>query len=159
VVEEIGKQFDALMQVWNNYPLLQRFILSHAVIREEKETRMEVIFQNYVQPEFRAFFRFIVRRNHAGILPSVYKSFSQLQDDYLNRRRVKIISPFPLDEQYYQRFHALLTRVFTQNIILTPVVDPGIIGAFIINSDSFQVDCSIRHELEALRKTFLSSIE
>ncbi|MEW5801138.1 MAG: ATP synthase F1 subunit delta [bacterium] len=154
VVAEIGKQFDWLMEVWNNYPLLQRFFLSYAVFREEKEAKLESIFQKDMHPAFRSFFRFMVRRNHAGILPAVHKSFNQLQDDYFNRRRVKIISPFPLDDQYYQRFHTLLTGFFTQDVILTPVVDPEIIGGFIVNSDSFHIDCSIRHELEALRKYF-----
>jgi len=153
LVEEIGKQFDWFMQAWNDYPLLQKFFLSYAVVREEKEAKIAAIFQNYTHPAFRSFFRFMVKRNHTRILPLIYKTFGQFQDDYFQRRRVRIISPFPLDDQYYQRFHALLTKYFTgQSIILTPVVEPDILGGFIVKSDSFHIDCSIKHELDALRK-------
>jgi len=155
LVEEIGKQFDWFMQLWNDYPVLQKFFLSHAVVREEKEAKITIIFQEVTHPAFLAFFRFMVKRNHARILPLIYKSFGEFQDDYFQRRRVKIISPFPLDDRYYQRFHALLTKYFTnQSIILSPVVEPEILGGFIIKSDSFHIDCSIKHELDALRKHF-----
>ena len=155
LVEEIGKQFDWFMQVWNDYPLLQKFFLSPVVGRKEKEAEVTAIFRESMHPAFRSFFLFMVRRNHTGVLPLIYKSFGQLQDDYFKKSRVKIISPFPLDGQYQQRFHALLTRFFTgQSIILTPVVDPEILGGFIVKSDSFHIDCSIKHELDRLRKHF-----
>ncbi|MCL6582499.1 MAG: ATP synthase F1 subunit delta [bacterium] len=154
LVEEIGEQFGQLIQAWTDYPLLRKFFLSQAITREEKTAKLESIFAPSLHPAFRSVIRFMIRWNHIGILPLVYKSFSHLQDSYLNIHRVRIISSFPLDEQYYQRFQTLLSKVFTQNIILTPIVDPQILGGFIINSDSFHIDCSIKHELELLRKRF-----
>ncbi|MEW6379992.1 MAG: ATP synthase F1 subunit delta [bacterium] len=154
LVEEIGEQFGQLMEVWNEHTLLRNFFLSQAITREVKAAKIESIFDKYLHPAFRSFIRLMIRWNHTGVLPFVYRNFSQLQDEYLNNQRVRVISPFPLDDRYYERFHALLTRVFTQNIILTPVVDPQILGGFIINSDTFHIDCSIKHELEIMRKRF-----
>ena len=61
---------------------------------------------------------------------------------------------FPLENHHFQQFQTLLNQAFSQNLILTPEVDQELLGGFIISSEFFRIDCSIKHEMEILRKRF-----
>ena len=154
LVEEIGQQFEWFLQVWNSHKLLRDFFLCQALAKEEKEKKLETLFSGYLHPVFLIFLRAVMRRNHAASFPFIYQQFEELLDNYFNKHRVKIISPFPLDEGYYQQFYSLLTQFSSQNIILTPEINPEILGGFIISSNTFHIDCSIKRELKTLRKRF-----
>ncbi len=154
IMVEIGRQFEWFMQVWDNNKLLRDFFLCHSLTRGDKEKKLERIFSQHLHPVFLIFFRLLIRRHHCGIISFIFQNFEQLQDSYYNRHHVNLISPFPLEEKYFQQFHALLSQFISQNIILTPIVDPEILGGFIISSDTFRIDCSIKREMEIFRKRF-----
>jgi F-type H+-transporting ATPase subunit delta len=154
LVEEIGQQFEWFLEVWNNHELLRDFFLCQALSKEEKKKKLETLFSGYLHPAFLIFLQAVMHRNHGAFLPTIYQQLEELLDNYCNKHRVKIISPFPLDEEYYQQVHSLLTQFSSQNIILTPEINPEILGGFIISSNMFHIDCSINRELKTLRKRF-----
>ena len=154
LVEEIGQQFEWFLKVWNDHKLLRDFFLCQALAKEEKKKKLETLFSGYLHPAFLIFLRAVMHRHHAAFLPFIYQQFEGFLDTYFNKHRVKIISPFPLDEKYYKQFHSLLTQFSSQNIILTPEINPDILGGFIISSNMYHIDCSINRELKTLRKRF-----
>lgn len=156
LLEEISQQFEWFMKIWGNEQLLRDFFACHAIGKDEKISKLESLFNEYLHPAFLNFFRRIIRRGHCGTLPYMYQHFQKFLDRHYDKHYVQIISPFPIEDRYYHQFYHFLQQSLSQNIVLTPVIDPEVLGGFIISSDTFRIDCSIRHELEFLQRRFYS---
>lgn len=153
LIEEIGHQFNTFIELWQTHQLMREFFVCHNVTREEKQDKLEKLFGQLLHPAFIIFLRFLIRKNHCQTIPFIYQHYQEMLDDHLNKQRVQIISPFALNDSYYQKFETMLTTLFPKDtILLSPVVDPEILGGFIINSHTFRIDCSIKHELEMIRQ-------
>jgi F-type H+-transporting ATPase subunit delta len=60
----------------------------------------------------------------------------------------------PLDENTRKNLMEVLHRDLDYTIELIELIDPDVIGGFIINLDDKKYDASIRRQLDRLSKTF-----
>ncbi len=74
-----------------------------------------------------------------------------------NIRRVQVVSAMPLDPSVEQRIKDIVkSHIDGGTIEFSSVVDPALIGGFIVNIDNERLDASLRSEFEHLRQSLIN---
>jgi F-type H+-transporting ATPase subunit delta len=102
-----------------------------------------------------AFTRLLVTKGREGELPEIITSFIKQYKQYKNIHVVKLTTATPVSEEVK---NALIGRVKQtsdmQNIELETIVDPSIIGGFVLQTGDKLVDASIAYELQEISRQF-----
>lgn len=72
-----------------------------------------------------------------------------------DEERIRVITPFPLTEEQKAIIHEKLKRVVPEPFTLEEEIDPSLIGGIVILWGELLIDCSIKTQLERLRKRIL----
>ena len=102
-----------------------------------------------------AFAHLLVNKGRERELPEIITAFIRQYKEYKNIHVVKLTTAAPISDEVK---NALVDRVKQtggmQNIELETVVDPNIIGGFILQTGDKLVDASISYDLREISKQF-----
>ena len=102
-----------------------------------------------------AFNRLLVAKGREGELPEIINAFVKQYKEYKNIYVVKLTTAAPVSESVKA---AIVDRVKQtsnmDNIELETVVNPDIIGGFVLQTGDKLVDASIAYELQEISREF-----
>src|SRR5687767_10449579 len=155
VLEEVQadmKSFDKVLG--ENRPLLN--VLRSPIIKHyKKKNVLEALFRGRFNDLTVSFFRIITEKNREKLLPLIAKEFHDVYNEYHGIGKVSVITAVPLDNELREEIISLAKKVTgTPKVEMKEEVDPGIIGGFILNAGSQQIDSSIKHKLKTLQLSF-----
>ena len=82
--------------------------------------------------------------------------FSSMTDEVSHKRRVRVISAFPLNPVQKERLRETLKDYLKLEVTIGNEVDPGILGGFVCYTDSIKIDMSLKKDLNKLRSRVLT---
>ena len=153
----IQKSFDDFMHLWEKQPLVRGFIQCNAIDRFTRKGKIRALFEAQVHHSFLCFLERLIDNNHSDLLPGIYNIFSSMTDEVGKRRKVRVISAFPMNDTQKKRLKETLENSLKLDVILQNEVDPGILGGFVCYTDSIKIDMSIKKDLERLKSRILST--
>ena len=121
-------------------------------IREASKAKALVDCDPARGAEMRAFLLFLASRGRTAFLPGI---LAALRDETDRRRgivRATVWSADPLDEERLGRLRAWAERREGMKCELEARIDPGVIGGFRMRLGDEMVDCSLRRQLDLLRR-------
>ena len=99
------------------------------------------------------FFALIVERHRAPLVAVMADNYEKLIDADLRRLRARVRSAIALDGDERKRLRGTLTKRFqVDEVVFEEVVDPTLLGGFVVETDTIVLDASLRHELDTLRR-------
>jgi len=131
-------------------------LLQNPVIKHDKKLDILTgIFSGKVHSLTLAFFDIITRKNREAILVSVAREFHNAYNNYKGIGKAKVTTAIPLDDKLRADIEQLVRRYSDKKQIeLIEVVDPELIGGFVLNVGDRQVDASIKSKLKTLKVSF-----
>jgi F-type H+-transporting ATPase subunit delta len=155
VLEEVHadmKSFDKVLG--ENRPLLN--VLRSPIIKHyKKKNVLEALFRGRYNELTMSFFRIITEKNREEILPLIAKEFHNAYNEHKGIGKASVTTAVPLDSELRGEILTLARKVIGKpNVELKEEVDPAIIGGFILNAGSQQIDSSIKHKLKILQLNF-----
>lgn len=130
-----------------------RVIMSSPVIREGKKQRiLRALFGESIHPLNMAYMQIIVRKQRAALLPGIAKAFLSVFKEAMGIVPVTVITASRIDEKLKSKVMKVAGNLTDQQIEFHELVDPAIIGGFILNLGDRQYDASIRKKLSLMRK-------
>jgi F-type H+-transporting ATPase subunit delta len=155
-LEVIKSDVDSMKQMMGNrdfYLLLKSPIVSPA----KKKAVLEKIFSSAKMDEMTtAFARILIAKGRESNLPEIATAFLDQYKALKNITSVRITSATELTEQEMKDIKAKLLADETtgQDLAIETVIDPSIIGGFILEYDGTVYDASVTQKLKEIRREF-----
>jgi F-type H+-transporting ATPase subunit delta len=154
-----------LEQVYNDMLFLEQLnkssrefltmLRSPVVSSDKKLAVIDAVTSGKISELTSAFTHLLVNKGREGELPEIITAFVKQYKQYKNIHVVKLITAAPVSEEVK---NVLVARVKQtgglQNIELETVVDPNIIGGFVLQTGDKLVDASIAYDLKEISRQF-----
>lgn len=140
-----------------------RILLKSPVIKYDKKLAViRALFSGNLTDLTSLFFEKLAKSKREKYLGDVAKAYIHLVDASQGIFTVKVKTASPLSEANRQKIQSLAKDILTggraKEIRFEEVVDPDIIGGFIITVDDLQIDTSFAHALRDLERSFNENI-
>jgi len=151
-VHEDMKSFERVLA--QNRPLVN--VLRSPIVKHYKKKKvLESLFRGRYNDLTLSFFRIITEKNREEILPLIAKEFHSAYNEHQGIGKASVVTAVPLDNELREEILSVAKRVVGKSQVeLKEEVDPTIIGGFILNAGTQQIDSSIKHKLNILQLTF-----
>lgn len=131
--------------------LFQNPIIKH----DKKLAVLKSLFSGKVHSLTMAFFDIITRKNREPILASIAREFHNSYNEYRGIGKATVTTAIPLDDKLRAEIEKLVRKYSDKKQIeLREIVDPALIGGFILKVGDRQVDASIKSKLKTLKVDF-----
>lgn len=102
-----------------------------------------------------AFTTLMINKNRESVLPEVISSFISQYKHYKNIHIVRLTTAIPVSEEVKNSIVAQVRKTSDmENIELETVVNPALIGGFVLQTGDKLVDASIAYDLKEISKQF-----
>jgi F-type H+-transporting ATPase subunit delta len=154
--DAILDELDALVHdLFRAQPMLEGFLSSGAIRRNQKESMIRRVFGNDAEPIFLDFLLVLNHHDRLHLLLGVWSCYRELHDERARRMRVKVRSAHALTAEQESKLKADLHDTFQLEPIVDVKIDPTLLGGMIVQMGDWQFDGSVRNRLEQLRNQLL----
>jgi len=131
---------------------LAQILKDPTVSASKKLNIIKAVFENKVSETSLNLIDLLGRKERLSLLPSIATAFDTL---YKNKKQIKVanvISAVPLDENLERLiFNKVKELTGSNEIKLKNIVNPDIIGGFVLNVDDIRYDASISGKLAKIK--------
>lgn len=154
-LEQVYADMLYLQQLNHDSREFLNMLRSPIVPTDKKLAALDAITTGKVSEMTAAFNRLLVAKGREGELPEIINAFVKQYKEYKNIYVVKLTTASPVSESVKA---AIVDRVKQtsnmENIELETVVNPDIIGGFVLQTGDKLVDASIAYELQEISREF-----
>lgn len=132
-------------------------MLKNPIIKASvKKTVLTQIFGEKINATTMSVINLLIKNRRLQLLPLVAKEFTEIYDDFRNVDYAYVTSAVPLTKDLEERVLSKIKEFSSNTIILKNIIDPSIIGGFILRFGDLQYDSSISSQLKRLLTNFES---
>lgn len=151
VVKQDMEQFIAVLRANKE---LQAVLKNPIMKQDKKHNILHALFKDKIHPSILAFFDIMVRKGRSGILYGTAQEFVREYNEYKGIVKATVTSPTELSSENIESLRAILAEETKAAIILENVIDPELIGGFVVKVGDKQIDTSIAGRLRKVEKLF-----
>lgn len=130
---------------------LSTFIQSPTISVEVKESALLEVFAS-INGVTKGFFHLLFENKRFEILEAIAVAYSNLFDEANGIEVAKVTTAIPMDADLEAKVLAKIASLSDKKITIKSIVDPAIIGGFILTIGDKQYNASIANRLQVLRK-------
>lgn len=153
-LERISDDVKLIQEVIAENPQLRRLLKSPVIPDGKKSSILKAVFGRHINELTIRFLLLIIRKEREVYLKEITDAFVIIYKKHHNIVTVKLTTPVAFDEKTRKDLLDMLHRDLHQKIELIEVIDPNMIGGFIITLDDKKYDASIRRQFDRLYKSF-----
>lgn len=132
---------------------LKDFLLSPIIKMEVKKSALSEIFSN-VQAETNSLFHLLYENKRFEILASIATEYNRLFDESNGIEVAKVTTAFPITAELETKVLAKIAEFSNKKITIENIVNPSIIGGFILRVGDQQYNASVSSKLSELKREF-----
>lgn len=132
---------------------LKDFLTSPIIKIEVKKSALSEIFSN-VQNETNSLFHLLFENKRFEILEAIAIQYNKLFDESNGIEVAKVTTAFPITVELETKVLAKIAEFSNKKITIQNIVDPAIIGGFILRVGDQQYNASVANKLSELKREF-----
>lgn len=132
---------------------LKDFLSSPVIKMDVKKSALSEIFSN-VQAETNSLFNLLFENKRFEILEAIAKEYNKLFDESNGIEVAKVTTAFPITSELQNKVLAKIAEFSSKKITIENIVDPSIIGGFILRVGDQQYNASVASKLSELKREF-----
>jgi len=132
---------------------LSEFLSSPIISSEVKMSALKEVFAN-VQSETNSLFRLLQENKRFEILADIAAQFNTLFDELNGVEVAKVTTAFPITADLESKVLAKIATISNKKVTIENIVDPSIIGGFVLRIGDKQYNASVANRLQELRREF-----
>ncbi|CAM3965043.1 MULTISPECIES: ATP synthase F1 subunit delta [Flavobacterium] len=132
---------------------LKDFLKSPVISGTSKFSALSEIFAT-AQNETKGLFRLLLENKRFGILLAIVSEYNKLSDEDNGLETVAVTTAVPLTSDLESKVLAKIKEFSKNKITINNIVDPSIIGGFIIRMGDKQYNASVANRLQQLKREF-----
>ena len=133
---------------------LQIMLYSPIIKAEQKRDALKAIFGKNINNVSQGLINQLLDNKRLAILEDVAKQYSIIYDHHKGTQVAKVTSAIPLTDELKEKVLAKVKEIIGKKVTLENIVDPSIIGGFILKVGDKQYDASILGKMNNLRRQF-----
>ena len=154
-LEEVYKDMQYLQQLAKASPEFVSLMRSPVVKSDLKIKAINAVTQGKISPMTQAFTTLLINKTREGVLPEVILSFIEQYKAAKSIYPVKLTTATPVSEELKQQIMEQIRKTSDMvNIELETVVNPDIIGGFVLRAGDKLIDASISYDLKTIARQF-----
>ena len=132
---------------------LSEFLSSPIISSEVKMNALSEVFAN-VQSETKMLFKLLQENKRFEILEPIASQFNRLFDEMNGVEVAKVTTAFPITADLESKVLAKIAEISNKKITIENIVDPSIIGGFVLRIGDKQYNASVSNRLQELKREF-----
>lgn len=132
---------------------LSDFLASPIITSEVKMNALLEVFAS-VQSETKALFKLLQENKRFEILEPIASQFNHLFDEMNGIEVAKVTTAFPITPDLESKVLAKISEISNKKITIENIVDPSIIGGFVLRIGDKQYNASVANRLQELKREF-----
>ncbi|MDI9337480.1 MAG: ATP synthase F1 subunit delta [Alphaproteobacteria bacterium] len=155
ILTQIKQNIDDLDLILNKNPEFSMVLFNPIISPAKKNAIFTKIFKNNVNELTFSFLMFVLKKRRENILKEIVNCFNKIFNAQHNIHELSLTLATDLDQNLKETFvnHLKSTQKFDA-IQLNTIINPDIIGGFILEFDFKQIDGSIKRDLNDIKKHF-----
>ena len=132
-------------------------MLESPVIRPESKLKiLKEIFDKKISKDSMDFIEFVISKQRESLLQPIGNRFLELQDEHLGIANVVVTAASEFTNEQKNVLKNRLEKILNKKVRLNFKTDFELVGGFIAKVGDTLYDASIKHQLELLKKQFLT---
>lgn len=156
ILETVAESIQLITDTLQENSILKRILENPVVKPYAKISVLEEIFKSKIDDDTMNFIRFVVHKNRENFLSSILENFLELFDEKLGVVNVTVKTAFEFDDEQKRLLKDRLEKYLNKTTRIGYLLDENIVGGFVAKIGDTVYDASLRHQLELLKKQFLS---
>ncbi|WP_411871442.1 ATP synthase F1 subunit delta [Vulcanococcus limneticus] len=150
-VDEVVDQAKAVLALWQESPELRNALASPVLEVDAKKAALTKLFEGQVTPSFLNLLKLLADRQRIGILDAVLERLLELYRQQNNIALATVTSATALNEQQQSDLRSKVQAVAgTDKLEINLLVDPALIGGFVVTVGSKVIDASLAGQVRRL---------
>lgn len=133
------------------------FLESPIIKTSEKRKVVKSVFEKSFNKISNVFLNLIITNKRENYLKNILRNFIDLYKEEQGIRQATLTVSAEVSDKYKKKFIALLEEAFQVKIEMQEVIDPDLIGGFILKVEDQQFDASVKSQLNRIRKRLLET--
>lgn len=150
--EEYRKEVLILRDIFKNNPEFSDILNDVNLDLSKKFSIADSIFKS-ANDDILGFIKVIIKNNRAHYLYKIFKETLYRFDDYLNIQEGKLILSKPISEEEKNKIKKSIEEKEEVRVELEEIIDPSILGGFIVTLKDNVYDASLKTKLENLKES------
>ena len=133
-------------------------VISNPFVSDSDKTQLIITAAGATDSDttFRDFLKLLETKHRIGFLSHIALAYETIYRKQNDIHRVEVVSAAPLDKTVEDRIKALVQKQLKgAKMEYESVIDPSIIGGFIINIDNERLDASLDTQLKEIRQNLI----
>ncbi len=132
-----------------------QLLLSNPIIKNEiKRTTINKVFDKKISEPSKQLIDLLITNRRLGILEYVAKKYTVIYDELKGIEVAQVTSATPLSKQLTSEVLEKVKQLTGKKATLKNIINPDIIGGFILRVGDVQYDASISNKLLVLKRQF-----
>ncbi|HDR90117.1 MAG TPA: ATP synthase F1 subunit delta [Bacteroidetes bacterium] len=154
-VEEVYRDVTLIDRVMKENPDLGLALESQVIPPSRKEKILTEIFGNRTNQATMQLMRLIIKNNRESYIPMIMRQFMDLVKKKKGITEVVLTTAQPISADMTDELKQLVAGKIAGTFEMKTLINPAIIGGFILRVDDLQLDASVRKELDRIKKTLI----
>ena len=155
LLDEVKKDIDLIEKTIGTVPEF-KIVLTNPVFKTSDKVRLfKVIFAEKINSVTLSFLNLVLANKRESFLESILRNFLALYRRNAGFKSAAISSAVELDPDSVENLKQLIKNMFKTDIELTCIVNPDLIGGFILRVEDQQLDASVLSKLKGLKLELL----
>lgn len=156
--DDYSKALNEMAQLFNTTPEVSDALTNFLYPVDVREKVMDHLIQALGASQVMAnFFKLLVQKKRANILPDIAEVFQAMVDADKNMCQGTVVSAMELSPELCDKVKATLEKITGKQVVLTTQVDPSIIGGMVAKVGDLVLDGSIKSQLAGLKESIKGS--
>ncbi len=155
---EYSKALNEMAQLYASMPEVSDALSNPVYPVEVREKVMDHLIQSLkVSKVMGNFFKLLVQKKRAAIMPEIAEVFQAMVDADNNICQGTVVSAMSLSPDLSEKVKATLEKITGKQVVLKSQVDPSIIGGIVAKVGDLVLDGSIKSQLAGLQASIKGS--
>ncbi len=154
--ELVYNDVKTLSRSFTEVPQLREAMKNPTVSKQKKRELLITAAGTQVCAEFSRFVDLVIEHKREEYFQSICLVFQDMYRDKKNIITSTLVTAAPITEAEELRMRKAVESVTDGTIEFHKEVDPNLIGGFVLNVETYQLDASIKSQLRSIKDTLLS---
>ena len=146
----IDNDINTLYNLVNSSSEFELLLVSPVVKPDKKKSVLEALFKDKISEVTFSFINLLVSKGRESLVPSIIEETKSQLRIMNNIQAATVKTANPLDDSSRGKILAEIEKLHSGEIELKEIVDPKILGGFVLRMDDKEVDASIKRQLKRL---------
>lgn len=154
---EVYESMKLVSSSYESVPQLRDAMINPTISKQKKTDLLIAAAGTEVCDEYKKFVDLVIERKRESFFQSISLVYQDLYRKEKNIVISQLVTASPVSDAEIVRMRKAVENVSTGSVEFETSVDPDLIGGFVLNVETYQLDASIKGQLRSVRDSLLNN--